>query len=169
LAERQLDELDDNDELVDDDLDDDEISDDELGDDDLDVDDEEVVAVLETEDPDELDSAEGDEEDEAEDASDEDEDEEPGATVGSGQDDDSDETSLDELLAKRSAKRASDAPEEDIMSLVGQERDEPVVEPLPTRAQPIRDRQEFVCSRCRLVKPRVQLADAERGLCRDCV
>jgi hypothetical protein len=45
----------------------------------------------------------------------------------------------------------------------------PLREPLPTRVIPIRDREEFVCSRCHLVKAKVQLADAERMLCRDCV
>ena len=43
------------------------------------------------------------------------------------------------------------------------------LEPLPARVIPLKDRQEFVCNRCRLVKARVQLADSERGLCRDCV
>jgi hypothetical protein len=43
------------------------------------------------------------------------------------------------------------------------------VEPLPSVVVPIKDRQEFVCSNCHLVKARVQLADAARGLCRDCV
>jgi hypothetical protein len=120
LAERQIDELDDPEELGGNDPEKDDLEDDEL--------DDEAVAVLG----------------------------EKGPDGGEG-------------LAKRSAKRGSDDSEEDIMSLVGQERDEPVAEPLPIRAQPIRDRQEFVCSRCRLVKPKVQLADAARGLCRDCV
>jgi hypothetical protein len=42
-------------------------------------------------------------------------------------------------------------------------------ERISSRVIPIKDRQEFVCARCRLVKPRVQLADPQRGLCRDCV
>jgi hypothetical protein len=157
LAERQVDELDDPEELGGDDLEDDDIED-------------EVVAVLGDKEPDGGEGLETDAEDEGEE-DDEDLDEDAGdaVAVSSTEDDDSDETSLDELLAKRSAKRVSDDSEEDIMSLVGQDRDEPVVEPLPIRAQPIRDRQEFVCSRCRLVKPKVQLADAARGLCRDCV
>jgi hypothetical protein len=158
LAERQVDELDDPEELGGDDLEDDDIED-------------EVVAVLGDKEPDGGEGLETDAEADDEDDDDEDLDEDAGdaVAVSSTEDDDSDETSLDELLAKRSAKRVSDDSEEDIMSLVGQDRDEPVVEPLPVRAQPIRDRQEFVCSRCRLVKPKVQLADAARGLCRDCV
>jgi hypothetical protein len=82
----------------------------------------------------------------------------------------SDQASLDELLAQRAAsRRGTDASDDeaDIMAFpsgtggrLGDRR--------PTRLQAIRDRQEFVCSRCRLVKPRVQLADEARGLCRDC-
>ena len=49
------------------------------------------------------------------------------------------------------------------------EADTPIREPLPTRVIPIRDREEFVCNRCHLVKRKSQLADAERMLCRDCV
>jgi hypothetical protein len=49
------------------------------------------------------------------------------------------------------------------------EADKSIREPLPTRVIPIRDREEFVCTRCHLVKRKSQLADAERMLCRDCV
>jgi len=85
--------------------------------------------------------------------------------------DDSDETSLDELLSQRAAtRRGSDEPddEDDIMALSSESRN-PTGEPLPTRVIPLKDRQEFVCSNCHLVKARSQLADAERRLCRDCV
>jgi hypothetical protein len=146
LAERPVDELNEPDEIAEEDLDD------------------EPVAIEEEE----LEEDEGFEDDDEDE--DDTEDETEGAAVSSGEDDDSDEASLDELLAKRSAKKGSEDSEEDIMTLVGSDRDEEaVVEPLPIRAQPIRDRQEFVCSRCRLVKPKVQLADEARGLCRDCV
>lgn len=49
------------------------------------------------------------------------------------------------------------------------EHNSPIREPLPSRVIPIRDRQEFVCSNCHLVKKRSQLADADKALCRDCV
>ena len=110
-----------------------------------------------------VDDDETDDTDESDDA-----DEEAGPAVASGDDEDSDQASLEEILAKRaSARRGRDDPEEDIMTLVGGDQD-PVAEPLPIRARPMQDRQEFVCKRCHLVKPRVQLADAKRGLCRDC-
>ena len=91
--------------------------------------------------------------------------------AASSEDDESDETSLDELLAQRAARRAPDEADdetEDIMAL-SSEAGTPLREPLPSRVIPIRDREEFVCNNCHLVKKRVQLADAEKGLCRDCV
>jgi hypothetical protein len=84
-------------------------------------------------------------------------------------DDGSEQTSLEELLAQRAARRGSSETEDepDIMALVpGRDT---IDERVSSRVIPIKDRQEFVCARCRLVKPRVQLADPERGLCRDCV
>jgi hypothetical protein len=99
-------------------------------------------------------------------------DDEPEAAAAPDDDDDSDETSLDELLSQRAATRKgkSDEPDEedDIMALSSESRN-PTGEPLPTRVIPLKDRKEFVCSNCHLVKARSQLADAERGLCRDCV
>lgn len=113
----------------------------------------EVAAADDDEDPDDS--------DESDDADDE---AEPAVASGS----DEDQASLDEILAKRAAaRRGREDPEEDIMTLVAGDQ-EPVAEPLPIRARPMQDRQEFVCNRCHLVKPRVQLADAKRGLCRDC-
>lgn len=91
--------------------------------------------------------------------------------ASSSEEDESDETSLDELLAQRAARRAPDEADdetEDIMAL-SSEADTPIREPLPSRVIPIRDREEFVCNNCHLVKKRVQLADADKGLCRDCV
>jgi hypothetical protein len=85
-------------------------------------------------------------------------------------DSDSEQASWEELLAQRAAsKRASDDPDDvsEIMALSPQAR-EAVKERLAPKVSPVRDRQEFVCRRCHLVKPRTQLADEERGLCRDC-
>lgn len=86
--------------------------------------------------------------------------------------DEAEEDSLEELLDQRaSGRRAPDErdEDEDIMSLVV-DRPEPVsIEPLPSKVVPIKDRQEFVCNNCHLVKARVQLADESKGLCRDCV
>ncbi|HVF52944.1 MAG TPA: DUF4193 family protein [Actinomycetota bacterium] len=85
---------------------------------------------------------------------------------------DSDEASLDELLAQRAAARrgTDDSDEDDDIMAFGSERDEPTtVEIPPSKITPIKDRQEFVCSNCHLVKARVQLADEAKGLCRDCV
>ncbi len=99
-------------------------------------------------------------------------DEEPALPVAAGDDEDeSDDASLEELLSQRSATRRAgeDAEEdEDIMALAS-EREAPIAEPLPTRVVPIKDRQEFVCNHCHLVKAKSQLADEARMLCRDCV
>lgn len=130
---------------------------------DLDEDEEVLDEREDLEDDESLDEADSTGEDEAED----DEGEAP-AAAGSGEEDDSDEASLDELLAKRSAKADPGDTDDDIMTFIGPPEDETIAEPLPTKAQPMRDRQEFVCKRCHLVKPRVQLADEARGLCRDC-
>jgi hypothetical protein len=111
---------------------------------------------------------------EEEDASlDEEEDDESAVASGFGDDDEEgDDSSLEQLLAQRSAaRRASDEPEEneDLMALAS-EREPPLRgEALNPRLIPVKDRQEFVCKRCFLVKARSQLADAERVLCRDCV
>ena len=94
-----------------------------------------------------------------------------------GQADDEDEdaegASLDELLAQRAASRRTaddnDDDPADIMALASDPvaaADDPPIPPL--RVPPVRQGQEFVCRNCHLVKPRVQLADPERGLCRDC-
>jgi hypothetical protein len=111
---------------------------------------------------------------EEEDASlDDEEDDESAVASGFGDDDEEgDDSSLEQLLAQRSAaRRASDEPEEneDLMALAS-EREPPLRgEALNPRLIPVKDRQEFVCKRCFLVKARSQLADAERVLCRDCV
>jgi Domain of unknown function (DUF4193) len=87
-------------------------------------------------------------------------------------DEESPEASLDEILTPRpSPRRGREEPEEeeDIISALVPDRDLVSIEPLPSVVVPIKDRQEFVCNNCHLVKARSQLADAERGLCRDCV
>ena len=86
-------------------------------------------------------------------------------------DEDGEETSLEELLAQRAARRTPDDADDDgddIMAL-SSEKEPRVREPLPSRVIPIRDKEEFVCSRCHLVKARSQLADESKLLCRDCV
>ena len=101
-----------------------------------------------------------------------DEDDEELALATTDDEDEDDESSLEELLAQRAAaRRGTDESEDDddIMGLASEPDVIPSIEPIPARVIPLKDRQEFVCNHCRLVKARVQLADAERGLCRDCV
>ncbi len=91
---------------------------------------------------------------------DEEEDDEPEAGTGATGD-------LDEILATRPARQPiEDDSDTDIVSFGDPTT---VSERLPSRVIPIKDRQEFVCKRCYLVKARSQLADADRMLCRDCV
>ena len=88
------------------------------------------------------------------------------------EDDEEDDASLDQLLSQRAAsRRGSDDSEDDddIMALASEKEPRGTVEVAPAQVIPIKDRQEFVCQRCYLVKARSQLADAERSLCRDCV
>ncbi len=118
----------------------------------------------------EIDELEGGDDVELEELDDEDLDDDalPPAT----DDEDAEEDSLEELLDQRaSARRTPDEADEDedIMSLVVDRPEPTSIEPLPSKLVPVKDRQEFVCKSCHLVKPRVQLADAERGYCRDCV
>ena len=132
--------------------------DEESEDDDLDADDELDIEEFEA------DAAEAEDEDE-----DEDEDEE--AQANADDEDESGSASLDELLAQRTAARrgTDDSDEDDIMSLTEEDDGADEAEALVTPILPIREQQEFVCNRCRLVKLKSQLADAQRGLCRDCV
>jgi len=103
------------------------------------------------------------EEDDEEESTDDEEDEE--AIVS-----ESDAASLEELLAQRTAARraANDTDEDEDFGALSSEaaRSAGVVKP---KSSPLRNREEFVCKRCFLLKPKVQLADAERMLCRDCV
>ncbi|MDQ4065219.1 MAG: DUF4193 family protein, partial [Actinomycetota bacterium] len=108
-----------------------------------------------------------------EDADDDLGDEDAAVALEADDEEESDETSLDELLSQRAATRRGpdDSDEddtEDIMAL-SSERDTPTGEPLPSRVIPVKDRQEFVCTNCHLVKARSQLADEQRMRCRDCV
>ena len=83
-------------------------------------------------------------------------------------DDELQQASLEQLRDQRTTRKQLDLDEnEDLLALVS-DADEPEAEPTPARVTPMKNRQEFVCARCRLVKPRVQLADPARGLCRDC-
>lgn len=99
------------------------------------------------------------------------EDEELALSLAGDEDEEAgDDASLEELLAERaSARRAGDEDDEpDILSFAS-EPDAPPGDPIPTRVLPPKERQEFVCDRCHLVKARSQLADTTRVLCRDCV
>jgi hypothetical protein len=103
--------------------------------------------------------------------------EEDESTAGTEEDDDDivtldddelPQASLEQLRDQRIARKRLDLDEdEDLLALVS-DTDLPDAEAAPARVTPIESRQEFVCARCRLVKPRVQLADPARGLCRDC-
>ena len=99
------------------------------------------------------------------------EDGEPEEPVATGDDEEDGSTSLDELLAQRAAARrgGDDADDDEALLALASEADEPVAEAITTRVIPMKDRQEFVCNRCHLVKAKSQLADPQRGLCRDCV
>jgi hypothetical protein len=152
--EQSLERLEDEEQDEEEDLDDgvvDEIDDelDILGEEDLVEDDEESAEVEEEDDE----TGEVEEEDDADDVV-----------------DDSDSTSLEELLAQRTASRqvSDDADEnEDLLALSSEARRK--ASPPKSKVTPIRNREEFVCKRCFLLKPKVQLADSERMLCRDCV
>jgi hypothetical protein len=103
--------------------------------------------------------------------------EEDESTAGTEEDDDDivtldddelPQASLEQLRDQRIARKRLDLDEdEDLLALVS-DTDLPDAEAAPARVTPIESRQEFVCARCRLVKPRVQLADPAGGLCRDC-
>lgn len=92
----------------------------------------------------------------------EDEEKEPGKPRGDIELEEEElESSWEELVAKR-AESVDD--EESIFDLA---RDD-TVESLSVRATPPQSN-EFICSNCRLVKHKSQLADVKRNLCRDCV
>jgi hypothetical protein len=129
---------------------------------------------------DDLDALEGglDDEDEAPAEAEDDEDEtgdEDDAPAAEGEDDlvvslddELQQASLEQPRDQRIPRRRLDPDEdEDLLALVS-DAEVAQGEAAPARVTPIESRQEFVCARCRLVKPRVQLADPARGLCRDC-
>ena len=132
--------------------------------------DDELVDLDALDDEDE-DLADDEDEDSAEEESEEEEEEEEEeADLAVASDSDSEPTSLEALLDQRSAaRRGIDDPDED--------EDFSDLSSEATRAEtrakskvaPLRNREEFVCKRCFLLKPKVQLADPERMLCRDCV
>lgn len=160
VARKNDDELVDEIEDEDDDLDDEELDDEDLegalDDEALDDDD-----VLDDDDDEDDDFSDADDEDDDDDEDDEDEDEE----------DEDGPSSLDQLLEKRTAARAgtddADDDDDDLLSLVAD--DGPAAKEPRAPVIPLRDREEFVCRSCFLVKAKVQLADPERQLCRDCV
>jgi Domain of unknown function (DUF4193) len=75
------------------------------------------------------------------------------------------ETSLDELIAKKSDEGAAEEAEEETPATAGREER---VETLSVKVVP-QQPTEFVCKNCFLVKHRSQLADKKRMFCRDCV
>lgn len=91
--------------------------------------------------------------------------------AASEDEDEDDDASLDQLLSQRAAgRRGSDDSDDDddIMALASEKEPTGTAEVPLSRVTPVKDRQEFVCQKCRLVKARSQLADADRMLCRDC-
>lgn len=91
--------------------------------------------------------------------------------MSSEDEDDEEDASLDQLLSQRAAgRRGSDDADDDddIMALASEKEPTGTVEIPASRLVPVKDRQEFVCARCHLVKARSQLADKDRMLCRDC-
>ncbi len=73
------------------------------------------------------------------------------------------EASLDVILKERLVVAEEEEEEEDEDSADVEDRSETAVKVLPKQPD------EFVCQSCFLVKHPSQLADAKRGLCRDCV
>jgi hypothetical protein len=121
---------------------------------------------------DELEQLEPEEQDLEDEELDSDDADDPALLVPGEDDGEDADNGLDEILTARpSPRRGREEPEEeeDIISALVPDPDLATIEPLPSVVVPIKDRQEFVCSNCHLVKARSQLADAARGLCRDCV
>jgi hypothetical protein len=76
------------------------------------------------------------------------------------------ETSLDELIAKKSDEGTAEEGEEETPATAGGREER--VETLSVKVVP-QQPTEFVCKNCFLVKHRSQLADKKRMFCRDCV
>ena len=91
--------------------------------------------------------------------------------AGSEDEDEDDDASLDQLLSQRAAgRRGGDDSDDDddIMALASEKEPSGTAEVPASRVIPVKDREEFVCRNCYLVKARSQLADADRMFCRDC-
>ncbi len=74
------------------------------------------------------------------------------------------ETSLEELLARRTEDKAAEEEEESLLDLArGEERSET----LPIKVLP-QQTNEFTCRNCFLVKHKSQLSDKKKMICRDC-
>ncbi len=73
------------------------------------------------------------------------------------------ETSLEELLARRT----DDKVEEEDESVLDLARGDDKAETLPIKVLP-QQSNEFTCRNCFLVKHRSQLADKKKMICRDC-
>jgi Domain of unknown function (DUF4193) len=101
---------------------------------------------------------------------DEDEEEEDEADASDEEDEDG-PSSLDQLLEKRSALRSGtdDSDDDDEILALADDTLAPAKGGVKAPVIPLRDREEFVCRSCFLVKRRSQLADPEKQLCRDCV
>jgi hypothetical protein len=98
----------------------------------------------------------------------EDEDEEVLEDAADTEPTEGDETSLDEILAKKPEERPAPEEEEEDESILSLGREERL-ETLSVKVVP-KQESEFVCRKCYLVKPiRSQLADKKRMFCRDCV
>ncbi|MGD0380880.1 MAG: DUF4193 family protein [Acidimicrobiales bacterium] len=76
-------------------------------------------------------------------------------------DDEDVEASLDQILKERLVVEEEEAEDEEVVE--PDDRSEGSERVLPKQPD------EFVCSSCFLVKHSSQLADPEKGLCRDCV
>ena len=91
--------------------------------------------------------------------------------AASEDEDEDDDASLDQLLSQRAAgRRGGDDSDDDddIMALASEKEPTGTAEVPPSRVIPVKDREEFVCQNCYLVKARSQLANADKMLCRDC-
>ena len=74
------------------------------------------------------------------------------------------ETSLEELLARRTEDKATEEEDESLLDLQrGEERSETLaIKVLPQQTN------EFTCRNCFLVKHKSQLSDKKKMICRDC-
>lgn len=91
------------------------------------------------------------------------------AETAEEEEDEGTEASLDQILDQRAKAElvAVDDDDNDLLELVSEEL--AGVTPLRAKITPVKEKQEFVCARCHLVKNRSQMADPKRVLCRDCV